>query len=64
VAVVAVDHDDLDLVAAGTAQPVGGEGAAGSGAEDDDAASHVPSLAGRRARVIRDPPRRRCGSSA
>ena len=46
VAVVAVDHDDLDLVAARTAQSVGGQGAAGSGAEDDDAASHVPSVAG------------------
>ena len=59
VAVVAVDHDDLDLVAARTAQSVGGQGAAGSGAEDEDAASHVPSVASRRARVIGDPPRRR-----
>ena len=64
VAVVAVDHDDLDLVAARTAQSVGGQGAAGSGAEDEDAASHIPSVAGRGSRVIRDPPGRRCGSSA
>ena len=64
VAIVAVDDDDLDLVAARSAQSVGGQRAAGSGAEDDDAASHVPSVASRRARVIGDSPRRRCGSSA
>ena len=62
VAVVAVDDDDLGVVAVGAPQPVGGERAAGAGAEDDDA-GHASTVAAERARGIRARPHSVCGLS-
>ena len=53
VAVVAVDDDDLGVVAVGAPQPVGGERAAGAGAEDDDA-GHASTVAAAWPWCIRD----------
>ena len=55
VAVVAVDDDDLGVVAVDAPQPVGGQRAAGAGAEDHDL-GHMDTVAPHRRAYIRGGP--------